>query len=248
MSVIARRVKNKKEIEFTSDMIRLSNNDFSAEAIVEYKISPEKNKKYAGKIIINVNGENKKDLLYNILPEFESLNKNWKVVEIASLDMKNTVSVEIVNKSLENDVPSGFSREGNKIEFSEYKIFVKPPKKDEIKIITEKKDGWDRIEKPEKQPDFIAIPINKDRYTKLDKIRRKQLIKAINSAYPKYTDLDMFLDLEMDIQLNEYVSEKDNHKTVIFQLVKRMIAEGRVQELIEKAKEDKSENPLIQGF
>ena len=128
MARIARRIPNKGQGQFTNNVIRLSNKDFTAEAIVEYEETPKTDKPYAGRIIINISGEKRRELLFDLLEEFKPLNENRKVTEVVSLDMENTVTLERLKTWKEKGLESNLSREDNLIQLADYEEFLTSPK------------------------------------------------------------------------------------------------------------------------
>ncbi len=199
----------------------------------------------SNKFLIRIVGNQKKELLGVINNEFDKLLEPYKKLHYEKL------------------VPCicGECKGNPKLHFFEHSDLIRRNKKQvleiECKISYEKVNVVKLLDGVENVLEVIGRRVDMtsreiiERTREIEqaknKLDKKKLKLALLSAYPNYDDLEMFMDEEFDIALNTFVSEKDNMKTVTYQLIKKMIAQGKIQELIEKAKAD-TDNNLIQKF
>lgn len=80
---------------------------------------------------------------------------------------------------------------------------------------------------------------------RLNGAQRQQLCETLKSAFPGQSQLELMLESRLELQLNE-VAGSGPYPTVLFNLVKAINAQGRVEELLEGALQASNTSPELQ--
>ncbi len=130
---IAKRIRNKEEAVFYSNLISLSYSDNATNATIFYQKELGSKNCEIGRIIIKVNGNKRAIFLHEIKEKFKDLNQNTSVNELVSIDYVNTITYEKLNKNHEAGITEDISIEGNKIKIKDFDEFINIPELDDKK-------------------------------------------------------------------------------------------------------------------
>jgi hypothetical protein len=78
--------------------------------------------------------------------------------------------------------------------------------------------------------------------------QQEQLAEALFTAFPTQIELSMMLDFKLGVSVQRFASPNDDLLAVIFKLIRWAQSQGRLEELIIKARERNPGNPQLNAF